>query len=251
MSGHSKWASIKHKKALLDAKKGQAYTKMIREITAAARDGGGNPDKNPALRTAISRAKELNMPSDNVKNAIKRGTGELPGVSYETILYEGYGPFGVAIMVEAVTDNKNRTTAELRNIFSKKGGSLAGTGSVSWIFSQKGYILVSKAQIKEEQLLNLTIEAGAEDIKSDNGNFEVTTSPADFENVKKAIKEKGLNFDVAELGMIPSSTIKITNKEKAKQILTLVEALEEHDDAQHVYANFDIPDEFLQETPSS
>ena len=251
MSGHSKWASIKHKKAATDAKKGQLYTKVIKEITIAARNGGGNPDKNPALRVAMAKAKEVNMPSDNVKNAIKRGTGELPGVTYETVIYEGYGPAGVAIMVEALTDNKNRTTAELRNIFSKKGGNLAGSGSVNWMFTKKGYILVDKSQSEEEELMALILEAGAEDMESSDDNYEITTDVQDLESVKKALNDKGITPQVAEMTMIPSSTIKVTAVSDAKQILNLVEALESHDDAQQVYSNFDIPDEILEQSSAS
>ena len=248
MSGHSKWASIKHKKAAADAKKGQVYTKIIKEITMAARTGGGNSDTNPALRTAIAKAKEANMPSDNVKNAIKRGTGELPGVVYETVVYEGYGPAGVAIIVEAFTDNKNRTTAELRNIFSKKGGNLAGTGSVSWMFSKKGYILVDKGQSEEEELMGLILEAGAEDMKSSDNNYEITTLVQDLEPVKKALNKNGITPQVAELTMVPASVIKITAPETAKQILALVETIEQHEDVQQVYSNFDIPDKILEQS---
>jgi len=251
MSGHSKWASIKHKKAATDAKKGQLYTKIIKEITIAARNGGGNTETNAALRTAVAKAKEANMPSDNVKNAILRGTGELPGISYETIVYEGYGPAGVAIMAEALSDNKNRTTAELRNIFSKKAGNLAGTGSVSWMFSKKGYILIDRNQCKEEQLLDLVLESGAEDMKSSDKNYEITTAVQDLESIKKAIEEKGITTQLAEVTMIPSSTIKVSNVDEAKQILSLVEALEEHEDVQHVYSNFDIPDEILEQSSVS
>ncbi|MFH1578023.1 MAG: YebC/PmpR family DNA-binding transcriptional regulator [Candidatus Omnitrophota bacterium] len=246
MSGHSKWASIKHKKAATDAKKGKIYTKIIREITMAARNGGGDPDKNPSLRSAITKAREANMPSDNVKNAIKKGTGELPGVIYEAIAYEGYGPAGVAIIIDAFTDNKNRTTAELRNILSKKGGNLAGAGSVNWMFSKKGYILVDKSLAKEEELMNLILEAGAEDMKSSDDNYEITTAAGDLEAVKNALTGKGITMQVAELTMIPSSSIKVKAANEAKQILGLVEALEEQDDVQHVYANFDIPDEILE-----
>ncbi|MFH1678261.1 MAG: YebC/PmpR family DNA-binding transcriptional regulator [Candidatus Omnitrophota bacterium] len=251
MSGHSKWASIKHKKAATDAKKGQVYTKIIREITMAARGGGGDPEKNATLRTAMAKAKEANMPSDNVKNAIMRGTGELPGITYETVTYEGYGPAGIAIMAEAVTDNKNRTTAELRNIFSKKNGNLAGAGSVNWMFSKKGYILVDKSLSKEDELMNLILEAGAEDMKSLDDNYEIITAVADLENVKKALNEKGIMPQLAEMTMIPSSSIKVTGINNAKQILSLVEALEDHEDVQHVYSNFDIPDEILEQSSVS
>ncbi len=250
MSGHSKWASIKHKKGAADAKKGALYTKIIKEITMAARNGGGNPDMNPSLRTAMVKAKEANMPSDNVKNAIKRGTGELPGVVYETINYEAYGPGGVAIMIEALTDNKNRTTAELRNILSKKGGNMAGAGSVAWMFTKKGYIVVDKAAVAEDALMDVALEAGAEDIKSQEKSYEVYTAPGDFEKVKAALQEKGITFQSAEVTMLPSSTIKVVGSE-AKQLLNLIEALEEQDDAQEVYANFDIPDEIIEQMAAS
>jgi len=246
MSGHSKWKTNKSRKTAADAKKGAVYTKVIKEITGAAREGGGNPDTNIRLRTAMARAKEANMPSDNVKMAIKRGTGEVPGVVYETVIYEAYGPGGVAIMVEALTDNKNRTTAELRNIMSKKGANMAGAGSVSWMFTKKGYILVEKNQAKEEELMSVVLDAGAEDFKSDEKNYEIITSMQDFEKVKQVIQEKGIKWQDAELTMIPSSTIKVTGGD-AKQVLTLIDALEEHDDVQQVYANFDIPDEVMEQ----
>jgi len=249
MSGHSKWKTNKGKKMAADAKKGAAYTKIIKEITMLARTGGGNPDTNPSLRTAIAKAREANMPSDNVKMAIKRGTGELPGIVYESVMYEAYGPGGVAIMIEALTDNKNRTTAELRNIMSKKGGNMAGAGSVSWMFTKKGYLLIEKSQIKEEELMSIALDAGAEDFKSDEKNYEIFTSMQDFEKVKQAIQEKGIKFQDAELTMIPSSTIKLTGGD-AKQLLGLIEGLEEHDDVQQVYANFDIPDEILEQVAS-
>ena len=246
MSGHSKWAGIKHKKAAADAKKGQVYTKLIKEITVAARGGGGNPDTNASLRTAIARAREENMPSDNVKMAIKRGTGELPGITYETVIYEGYGPGGVAILIEALTDNKNRTTAEVRNIMSKKGGNLAGGGSVSWMFVKKGYILIEKSQAKEDELMSIVLDAGAEDMKSDEKNYEIFTAVQNLEQVKQALQTKGIKWQIAELTMLPSSTVKVTGND-AKQVLALVEGLEEHDDVQQVYANFDIPDEILEQ----
>lgn len=250
MSGHSKWAGIKHKKALVDAKKGQLYTKLIKEITVAAREGGGNPETNSRLRTIVNKAREANMPSDNIKMAIKRGTGELPGVIYETVMYEAYGPQGVAIMVQALTDNKNRTTAEIRNIMSKKGGNLAGSGSVSWMFNNKGYILVDKNEAAEEEVFGAVLDAGAEDMKSDAKNYEITTPAQSFENVKSALQAKGIKWQTAELTMVPSSTIKLTGND-AKQILALVEALEEHEDVQEVYANFDIPDEILEQLSAS
>ena len=241
MSGHSKWKTNKGKKALADAKKGAAYTKIIKEITLAAREGG-NPDTNPKLRTMMLRAKELNMPSDNVKMAIKRGTGELPGVVYEGINYEGYGPGGVAVLIEAITDNKNRTTAEIRNIMNKKNGSLGG--SVAWMFTMKGVITIAKATIAEDELMNLVLEAGAEDLKTEGDAYEVYSKPQDLEKVKAALTVKNIKWEEAETDMIPSSTIKL-NAQDARSILALVEALEEHDDVQAVYSNFDIPDEIM------
>jgi YebC/PmpR family DNA-binding regulatory protein len=249
MSGHSKWKTNKAKKSAADAKKGAAYTKVIKEITVAAREGGGNPDTNPKLRTIINRAREINMPSDNIKMAIKRGTGELPGVVYENVVYEAYGPGGVAILIEALTDNKNRTTAELRNIMSKKNGNMAGAGSVSWMFSKKGYILIDKTSVNEEELMNIAIEAGAEDIKSEEKNFEIFTSAQSFEQVKLALQNKGIKWTDAEVTMIPTSTVKLTGND-AKTLLALIDSLEEHDDVQQVYANFDIPDEIMDQVAS-
>jgi YebC/PmpR family DNA-binding regulatory protein len=250
MSGHSKWKTNKSRKTAADAKKGAAYTRVIKEITAAAREGGGNPDTNLRLRTTLARAKEINMPSDNIKMAIKRGTGEVPGIVYETVMYEGYGPAGVAILIEALTDNKNRTTAEIRNIMSKKGGNLAGGGSVSWMFNKKGYLLIEKSQIKEEELMTIALDAGAEDFKSDEKNYEITTAVGDFDKVKQAIQDKGIKCEDAELTMVPSSTIKVTGGD-AKTLLSLIDALEEHDDVQQVYANFDIPDDILEQMASA
>ncbi|MBD3245915.1 MAG: YebC/PmpR family DNA-binding transcriptional regulator [Candidatus Omnitrophica bacterium] len=245
MSGHSKWASIKHKKGAADAKRGRLFTKLIREITVAAKNGGGNPDTNPSLRTAINRANSANMPKDNIEKAIKKGTGELPGVSYESCVFEGYGPGGVAILVEALTDNKNRSTAEIRNIFSKKNGNMAGSGSVSWIFTPKGFILIDKEKIGEEDLFAVSVDAGAEDIKSTEKNYEVYSDPKDFENVKNALQKKEIEWEDADLTMIPNSTIKLSGAD-AKQCLALVEALEDHDDVQKVHANFDIPEDILE-----
>jgi len=246
MSGHSKWKTNKGKKMAADAVKGATYTRLIKELTVVARDGGGNPDTNSRLRAVIAKAREANMPSDNVKMAIKRGTGEIPGVVYESVTYEAYGPGGVAILVEALTDNKNRTTAELRNIMSKKGGSMAGGNSVSWMFTMKGYIGIDKSQIKEEDLLDIALEAGAEDVKAADKIYEVTTAPSDLEAVKSALQAKGIKWEEAETTMIPSSTIKLTGND-ARQLLGLIEGLEEHDDVQQVYANFDIPDEIIEE----
>jgi len=246
MSGHSKWASIKHKKGAADAKRGRIFTKLIREITVAAKSGGGSPDTNPSLRTAISRANEANMPKDNISKAIKKGTGELPGVTYESCTFEGYGPGGIAILVETLTDNKNRSSAEIRNIFSKKGGNMAGAGSVSWIFTSKGYVLIDKAAIDEDELFSIAVDAGADDVKTGDENYEVFTEPKNFEAVKSAIQAKGIKWTSEELTKIPNSTLKISRNE-AKTLLSLIEILEDNDDVQTVYANFDIPDEVLEE----
>ncbi|MFH1868068.1 MAG: YebC/PmpR family DNA-binding transcriptional regulator [Candidatus Omnitrophota bacterium] len=246
MSGHSKWAGIKHKKAILDAKKGKVFSKIVREVTMAAKKGGGDLSSNPVLRVAVDRAKSVNMPTDNIDRAIKKGTGELPGVTYEEILYEGYGPKGVAVMVEATTDNRNRTTAEVRNIFSKKGGNLAGSGSVNWIFTKKGYILIKSSEADEDKVMSVALEAGAEDMQTEAGTYEVTTSTGGFEKVKDALVEAGIHIESAEFTMIPSSTVKLVGKD-AKQVLSMMELLEDLDDVQNVYANFDIPDDVLNE----
>ena len=246
MSGHSKWASIKHKKAAIDAKRGQLFTKVIKELTAAARAGGGNTETNIRLRAAVAKAKESNMPSDNVDKAIKRGTGELPGITYEESTYEGYGPAGIALMIDVVTDNKNRTTAELRNLMSKKNANMASAGSVSFLFQKKGLIVIEKKAIDEDKLMNIVLEAGAEDLKSEGDTYEVTTQPPDLEAVKAAIADKKIPVLSAEITMLPTSSIKITDKATANSILVLMDALEEHEDVQHVYANFDIPDELIE-----
>ena len=246
MSGHSKWKTNKGKKSIADAKKGATYTKIIKELTIIAKEGGGNPDTNSRLRAVMQKAKEANMPSDNVKMAIKRGTGELPGVIYENVRYEAYGPGGVGILIDVLTDNKNRAAAEVRNIINKKNGNLAGAGAVSFMFTMKGYFLIEKSQAKEDELMSIVLEAGAEDFKSDDKNYEVFTAPQDFEKVKAAIEAKSIKCQDAEVTMIPSSTVKVTGSE-AKQVLALIDALEEHDDVQQVYANFDIPDEILNE----
>ncbi len=245
MSGHSKWKTNKGKKGIADAKRGATFTKIIKELTIIAREGGGNPDTNPRLRAVMQKAKEANMPSDNVKMAIKRGTGEIPGVVYETVMYEAYGPGGVAMMIEVLTDNKNRTSAEIRNIMSKKGGNFAGTGAVSWMFTMKGYFLIEKSQAKEDDLMNTVLDSGAEDMKSDEKNYEVFCAPQNFEKVKQAIEGKGIKAQDAEVTMVPSSTIKLTGND-AKQLLGLIDSLEDHDDVQQVYANFDIPDEIME-----
>ncbi|MDD5584135.1 MAG: YebC/PmpR family DNA-binding transcriptional regulator [Candidatus Omnitrophica bacterium] len=246
MSGHSKWASIKHKKGAADAKRGALFTKLIREITVAARTGGGNPDNNASLRTAIERARAANMGSDNVEKAIKKGTGELEGVTYESCIFEGYGPGGVAMLVETLTDNKNRTSAEVRNIFSKKGANLAGAGSVAWIFNKKGYFSIDKAQKSEDEIFSICVEAGAEDVQTLDKNYEVYCDPKDFEKIKEVLKSKGIKYEEAELTMIPTTKVKVAGND-AKSLLSLIEALEEHEDVQKVHANFDIPDEILEE----
>ncbi len=243
MSGHSKWATIKHKKAATDAKRGSLFTKLIKEITVAARNGG-NPDANPRLRVAIDRAKDASMPQDNIERAIKKGTGELEGVSYEDMALEGYGPSGVAIYIEALTDNRNRTTSEIRTIFTKKGGNMAGAGSVSWMFEKKGYIVVSNKTIDEDRLMGIVLDAGAEDMVTEEENYAVKTSQQDFFKVKKAIEDNKIKVESAEITLIPKSTVKLAGEE-AKKVLDLVDALEEHEDVQNVYANFDVPDELI------
>jgi len=244
MSGHSHWASIKHKKAKEDAKRGKLFSKIIKEITIAAKQGGGDPDKNPRLRLAVERAKQANMPQDNVKKAIMRGTGQLPGVSYEEITYEGYGPGGVAVMVNVTTDNKNRTTAEIRKIFSKHGGSLGEVGCVNWMFKMKGVISVPKNAISEEEIMDLVLSLGAEDLKTDESFYEIITAPEDFEKVRDALKEKNISIEEAEVSFVPTSLVKLKDH-KAEQMLALMNDLEEHDDVNNVYANFDIPDEII------
>jgi len=245
MSGHSKWSTIKHKKAAVDAKRGKLFTKLIKELTIAAKMGGGDPETNPRLRLAIYKAKTGNMPNDNIERAIKKGTGELPGVSYEDVQYEGYGPGGVAIYVQTTTDNKNRTAPEIRSIFSKRNGNMAGAGSVAWLFEAKGLIVVSSDNTTEEKLLEIVLNAGAEDLKREGQNFEVYTQPAEFEAVKKALQEAQVEPESAELTMIPKNVVKVTGAD-AKGVLDLIEALEDHDDVQHVFANFDIPEEELE-----
>ena len=245
MSGHSKWASIKHKKAATDAKRGKLFTKLIKEITIAARHGGGNIDKNPRLRTAIDRAKQANMPADNIDRAVKKGTGELEVVNYEEFTIEGYGPGGVAIIVELLPANRNRTTADIRNIFSKKNGSVAGAGSVSWMFEKKGYVEVGKSTAPEDKIMSVALDAGAQDMETGDESYSITTDPKDFEAVKKALEDSGIKAISAEITMIPKSTIQLKGDE-VKQILGLMEALEDHDDSQNVYANFDITDDTVE-----
>jgi YebC/PmpR family DNA-binding regulatory protein len=245
MSGHSKWATIKHKKGAADAKRGRLFTKLIKEIAVAARIGGGDPDANARLRTAISDAKAVNMPADNIKRAIQRGTGELPGAQYEEIVYEGYGPNGVALILNVTTDNRNRTLAELRHILSKHGGNLGETGCVTWIFDKRGYIVVEKAKAEEDTLLELITEAGAEDMKEDGDNWEIFCPVENFQQVVDALNNAGMAPTVAELSMVPQTQVKLAGK-PAGQVLRLMDDLDEHEDVQNVYANFDIDDSELQ-----
>ncbi len=239
MSGHSKWHSIKHKKGATDAKRGKLFTKFIKEITVAARTGGGDPDANARLRKAILDAKAGNMPNDTIDRAVRRGTGAEEGVNYEEITYEGYGPGGVALLIEAVTDNRNRTVAEIRHMFSKNGGNLGEAGSVGWLFEKKGYIVVDKTAKPEEELFEIAIEAGADDLRDDEDNFEIITSPENFEGVQSAIKSAGIEPQMAEVSMVPQTYVKLEGG-SAQQMLRLMEAIEDHDDVQKVYANFDI-----------
>jgi YebC/PmpR family DNA-binding regulatory protein len=245
MSGHSKWATIKHKKGAADAKRGKVFTKLIKEIAVAARIGGGDPDSNPRLRTAIADAKAVNMPADNIKRAVQRGTGELPGVQYEEIVYEGYGPSGVALIMEIATDNRNRTLAELRHILSKHGGNLGETGCVTWIFNKRGYIVVEKSKAEEDALLELITEAGADDMREDGENWEIFSPVENFHQVADSLNNAGITPTVAELSMVPQTQVKISGK-PADQVLRLMDELDEHEDVQHVYANFDIEDAELQ-----
>jgi YebC/PmpR family DNA-binding regulatory protein len=244
MSGHSKWSQIKRKKAKTDQHRGKIFSKLVREITTAARTGG-DPKMNMRLKTAIEEAKAVNMPADTLKRAIQKGTGELPGETYEEITYEGYGPGGVALMVKVLTDNKNRTAPEIRHTFTKFSGNLGEVGSVGWMFERKGIILVEAARVDEEELLALALDAGAADLRRTDPHFEITTAPPDLEGVRRQLEARGVPIQSAEVTYVPQSTIRLEGKE-AQQVLRLVEGLEELDDVQHVYANFDIPDEVLE-----
>jgi len=244
VAGHSKWAQIKRKKAANDAKRGKLFTSLIREITVAAREGGGDPAYNPRLRLAIDAAKDANMPADNIDRAIKRGTGELEGVEYEEITYEGYGPGGVAIYIETLTDNANRTVAEIRHILSRNGGSLGTSGSVAWQFDRKGQIYIDASRYDEEALLMAALEAGAEDVQQDDGSYVVTTEPASFHAVQSALREQGIEFQQAELAMVPKATIEVSGDEAAR-LLKLLDALDDADDVQKVYSNADIDEAAL------
>jgi YebC/PmpR family DNA-binding regulatory protein len=245
MSGHSKWSTIKRKKGAADAKRGKIFTKIIKEITLAARFGGGDPDGNARLRTAILAAKMENMPKDNIERAIKKGTGEGGTVVYEEVTYEGYGPGGVAVFVEVTTDNRNRTVAEIRHIFSKHGGNLAENGAVSWIFAKKGSILIDKNTVDEDKLMEAVLDAGAEDIREEENEFELITSPGAFDTVRKALEDAGIKYLEAKVGMIPQNTVKLDG-DKAVSMLKLMEKMEDNDDVQNVYANFDIPDAIME-----
>ena len=245
MSGHSKWSTIKRKKGAIDAKRGKIFTKLIKEITVAARMGGGDADANPRLRTAILAAKTENMPKDNIERAIKKGTGDLEGMSYEEILYEGYGPGGVAVLVETMTDNKNRTVADVRHFFSKSGGNLGESGCVGWMFDKKGVIVVDKETISEEELLELALEAGAEDVIEEDSTFQIVTAPEDFNEVMENLEKANLEYVEASVSMVPKNTVEVIEEKTARSLLRLLENLEDHDDVQKVHANFDIPDELM------
>jgi YebC/PmpR family DNA-binding regulatory protein len=245
MSGHSKWATIKHKKGALDAKRGKIFTRLIKEIAIAAKQGG-DPEKNPRLRTAVAAAKAENMPSDNIKRAIQRGTGELPGVSYEEITYEGYGPGGVALLVDVTTDNKNRTVSEIRHMFGKHGGNMGEAGSVAWMFHKKGMIVVPKSAANEDDLLNLVLESGGDDLKTEEESYEILTAPESFEPVLDAVKKAGITPTTAEVSMVPQNYILLEGN-SASAMIRLLEALDDHDDVQHVYSNADFDQKQLAE----
>jgi YebC/PmpR family DNA-binding regulatory protein len=244
MSGHSKWSSIKHKKGVTDARRGKIFTKLIKEITVAARMGGGDINSNPRLRTAVQAAKSENMPKENIERAVKKGTGELEGVFYEESIYEGYGPGGAAVYIESVTDNKNRAVADIRYILNKAGGNLGSNGCVAWMFEKKGYIVVEDQSVDEDALMEVAIDAGAEDVREDNGNYEIITAPKDFEVVKTAVDKASIPYIVAEITMFPQSTVNLQGKE-AEQMLNLMETLEDCEDVQKVYTNADIPEEMV------
>jgi YebC/PmpR family DNA-binding regulatory protein len=242
MSGHNKWSTIKHKKGAADAKRGKLFSKIIKEITIAARMGGGDAEGNPRLRTAVNAARAANMPKDNVEKAIKRGTGEIAGVNYEEIVYEGYGPGGVAVLVEVLTDNKNRTVAEVRHIFEKYNGNLGESGCVSWMFKKQGIVVIAADNLDEDEVMEMALECGASDVKKEGQGFELTADPADVEIVRKAVEDKGWKIELAEVTMIPQTTVKLEGK-KAEQMLKMMDALDDNDDMQKVFANFDISEE--------
>ena len=245
MSGHSHWAGIKYKKAAADAKRGKIWSKLARMIIVAAKNGGGDPAANLSLRYAIDKAKAANMPKDTIGKAIKKGTGEVGGVNFEEVLYEGYGPSGVAIMVEALTDNRNRTTPGVKRLFERHGGSLGAGGCVSWMFTKKGLITVNTGNVDEEQLLEIALSAGADDMQNTGEVFELTCEPGAYEKLKKTLKEKDIHTEIAEISMVPKNIVAINDEHTAKRIISLMEAFEDHDDVQNTYANFDIPDEIV------
>jgi len=245
MSGHSKWHTIKHKKGAADAKRGKIFTRLIKELTVAARSGGGDPDMNPRLRTIVAEAKANNMPRENIERAIRRGTGEEPGVSYEEIMYEGYGPGGVALMIQTLTDNKNRTVGEIRHLLAKYNGNLAAENSVAWMFQRKGQVIVEKNKADEEQLLTIALDAGADDMNDDGSAWEIVCAPESFDAVRDAVKAMGVEPASAEVAMVPQNYVKLTGKD-AQQMLKLFEAVDDHDDVQHVWANFDIEEKEIE-----
>jgi len=245
MSGHSHWAGIKYKKAVVDAKRGKMWSKVARMIIVAAKAGGGDPSANLSLRYAIDKAKAANMPKDTIEKAIKKGTGEVEGVSFEQVLYEGYGPAGVAVMVEALTDNRNRTTPEIKKMFERHGGSLGTGGCVNWMFSKKGLITVSAADADEEQLMEIALNAGADDMENSGDVYEITCEPTAYEKLKQALKEKEIPTQMTEISMVPQSTVQVSDLNTARKIISLMEVFEDHDDVQNTYANFDIPDEIV------
>lgn len=245
MSGHSHWAGIKHKKAANDAKRGKTWSKIARMIIVAAKNGGGDPAANLTLRYAVDKAKAANMPKDTIEKAIKKGTGDLGGVHYEEVLYEGYGPSGVAVMVEALTDNRNRTGPEIKRIFEKHGGSLGTTGCVNWMFGKKGLITVATSNAQEDDLLELALGAGADDMENTGEVFEITCDPSTYDELKKALETKGISIEVAEISMVPQNTVAIDDEAVAKRIVSLMESFDDHDDVQNAYANFDIPDDVI------
>lgn len=245
MSGHSHWAGIKHKKAANDAKRGKTWSKIARMIIVAAKNGGGDPAANLTLRYAVDKAKAANMPKDTIEKAIKKGTGDLGGVHYEEVLYEGYGPSGVAVMVEALTDNRNRTGPEIKRIFEKHGGSLGTTGCVNWMFGKKGLITIATSNAQEDDLLELALGAGADDMENTGEVFEITCDPSTYDELKKALETRGISIEVAEISMVPQNTVAIDDEAVAKRIVSLMESFDDHDDVQNAYANFDIPDDVI------
>jgi len=248
MAGHSHWAGIKHKKAANDAKRGKIWSKLARAIIVAARSGGGDPGMNLPLRYAIDKAKAENMPKDTIEKAVKKGTGELSGESYEEVVYEGYAKGGVAVLVEALTDNRTRTAPQVRKLFERHGGSMGTSGCVNWMFKKKGLITVNQSDANEEELMDTALSAGAEDMKSEGDFYEITCEPGDFDSLKAAVEEKGIKMEMAEISMIPDTTVKVDDKDTARKVLSLVEAFEDHDDVQNVYANFDIEDAVMAES---